>query len=107
MILVDPRDVARNTIYLGGRLSTAVSKDGGNTWRLLSTFLADQADLAQVGLPYIHADAHAAAISNVPGATPVLLFGNDGGLFVSSDDGTTWSSDKNNGLQTFLFYSLI
>jgi len=107
MILVDPRDVARNTIYLGGRLSTAVSKDGGNTWRLLSNWLADQADLRQVALPYIHADAHAAAISNVPGATPVLLFGNDGGLFVSADDGTTWSSDKNNGLQTLLFYSLI
>jgi hypothetical protein len=107
MILVDPRDVARNTIYLGGRLSTAVSKDGGNTWRLLSTFFTDQADVTQTGLPYVHEDAHAAAISNVPGATPVLLFGNDGGLFVSSDDGTTWSSDKNNGLQTFLFYSLI
>jgi hypothetical protein len=106
MILVDPRDINRNTIYLGGNLSTAVSKDGGNTWTLLSNWLFDQANLRRIGLPYVHADAHAAAISNVPGATPALLFGNDGGLFVSTNGGTTWSSEKNNGLQTFLFYSL-
>jgi len=55
-------------------------------------------------LPYAHADFHAAALSTA--GTPTLTFGNDGGLFISTDDGTTWSSDKNNGLQTFLFYSL-
>ena len=108
MILVDGRDVTRNTIYLGGNLSSAKSTDGGTTWTLLSNWLYGQVQLptGQPGLmPYIHADMHAAALSTT--GTPTLMFGTDGGLFVSTDDGSTWSSDKNNGLQTFLFYSLI
>ena len=108
MILVDPRDAARNTIYLGGNLSSAKSTDGGNTWTLLSNWLFGNVTLpgGQPGLiPYVHADLHAAALSLA--GTPTVLFGGDGGLFVSADDGATWSSDKNNGLQTFLFYSLV
>ena len=108
MILVDPRDATRNTIYLGGNLSSAKSTDGGGTWTLLSNWFYGQVILTngQPGLiPYVHADFHAAALSTV--GTPALMFGSDGGLFFSTDDGATWSSDKNNGLQTFLFYSLI
>ena len=107
MILVDPRDATRNTIYLGGNLSSAKSTDGGNTWTLLSNWLFGNVTLpsGQPGLmPYVHADFHAAALSLA--GTPTVLFGSDGGLFTSTNDGATWSSDKNNGLQTFLFYSL-
>jgi Big-like domain-containing protein len=109
MILVDPRDPTRNTIYLGGNLSSAKSTDGGNTWTLLSNWLYGNVTLPSgqpAMIPYVHADFHAAALSTA-GTPAALLFGSDGGLFVSSDDGATWSSDKNNGLQTFLFYSLI
>ena len=107
MILVDSRDITRNTIYLGGNLSSAKSTDGGANWTLLSNWLYGHVQLpsGQPGLmPYIHADMHAAALSTT--GTPTLMFGTDGGLFVSTDDGSTWSSNKNNGLQTFLFYSL-
>ena len=96
LILVDPSDATRNTVYLGGILSTAKTTNGGANWTLLSNWLA------QFGLPYVHADHHAAAID----AAGRILFGTDGGLSVSADGGTTWSSEKNRGLQTFLFYSI-
>jgi len=101
MILVDPRDIGRNTVYLGGNLSSAKTTDGGVTWTLVSDWLPFQ---GRAPLPYVHADFHTAAISLA--GTPTLLFGSDGGIFVSTDDGATWSSDKNNGLQTHLIYSI-
>ena len=99
MILVDPQDASRNTVYLGGDLSTGKTTDGGATWTLTSQWNP------AFNLEYVHADCHAAAFTNV-GGTARVLFGTDGGIFVSTDNGATWSSDKNNGLQTFLFYSL-
>ena len=38
--------------------------------------------------------------------TPSIILGNDGGLNVSEDNGATFSSDKNNGLTTHLFYTI-
>jgi Bacterial Ig-like domain (group 3) len=105
MILVDPRDPARNTVYLGGNLSSAKTSDGGVTWTLLSTWLYDVDGAPNHNLPYVHADFHTAAISTA-GATPTLMFGNDGGIFVSKDEGVSWTSDKNNGLQTHLLYTI-
>jgi hypothetical protein len=105
MILVDPRDAARNTVYLGGNLSSAKTTDGGATWTLLSTWLYDVDGGPRFGLPYVHADYHTAAFTAV-GGTPTIIFGNDGGIFVSKDEGTTWTSDKNNGLQTHLLYTI-
>jgi photosystem II stability/assembly factor-like uncharacterized protein len=99
MILVDPTDASRNTIYLGGQLSSAKSTDGGQTWRLLTNWLA------QYGLPYVHSDFHAAAFSRA-GKTPTLFFGSDGGLFVSSDGGHSWISAKNVGLNDAQAYAL-
>src|SRR5207248_689998 len=104
MILVDPRDASRNTIYLGGNLSSARTTDGGATWALLSNWLYPFLGAPRFGLPYVHADFHAAAISTA--GTPTLLFGSDGGIFASTDEGASWTSDKNNGLQTHLLYSI-
>ena len=104
MILVDPRDPARGTVYLGGNLSSAKTTDGGATWALLSNWLYPALGHPHFGLPYVHADFHAAALSTA--GTPTLLFGNDGGIYVSTDEGASWSSDKNNGLQTHLVYTL-
>ena len=97
MVLVDPTDTSRNTVYIGGQLSSAKSTDGGQTWRVISNWLA------QFGLPYVHADFHAAAF--VP-QTKTLLFGSDGGLFVSTDGGATFSSQKNDGIASYLIYAL-
>jgi hypothetical protein len=95
MILVDPSDPARQRVFLGGQLATAISSDGGNTWSILTNWLA------QFGLPYVHADFHAAAY-----AFGRIMFGSDGGLFVSSNGGKTWDSSKNEGLVDFLIYAL-
>ena len=56
------------------------------------------------GIPYAHADFHAAAFKTT--GTPTLILGNDGGLNISVDDGASFSSDKNNGLVTHLYYTV-
>ncbi len=99
LILVDPSDASRSTLYLGGRLSTAKTTDGGQTWTLLTNWLA------QFGLPYAHADFHCAAFSSL-GGSPTIFFGDDGGLAISNDGGASFSSVKNEGLVDTLHYSL-
>lgn len=100
MILVDPTDSARNTVYLGGQLSSVKSTDGGNTWTVIANWLA------QFGLPYVHADYHAAAV--VPGSngSSMLFFGTDGGLFISQDGGQTWDNNHNEGVVSLLGYTI-
>jgi hypothetical protein len=97
MLLVDPNDANRNTVYIGGQLSSAKTTDGGNTWRILADWLA------LFKLPYVHADYHAAAISP---ASNALFFGTDGGLFVSTDGGANWDDGKNEGVVTTLAFSI-
>lgn len=97
MLLVDPNDSSRNTVYIGGQLASAKSTDGGATWRILADWLA------QFKMPYVHADYHAAAISPV---TKQVFFGTDGGMFVSNDGGATWDDGKNEGIITELAYSI-
>ena len=78
-------------------LSTAKTANGGANWRLLSNWLA------QFGLPYVRRGPSRGR-DRSPGAR--VLFGTDGGLSVSTDGGLSWWSEKNNGLQTFLFHSI-
>jgi photosystem II stability/assembly factor-like uncharacterized protein len=99
MLLVDPADGGRNTVYIGGQLSAAKSTDGGATWRIVTNWLA------QFKLPYVHADHHAAAFASLKGE-PAMIFGTDGGLFVSTDAGDTFSSQKNDGISSYLIYAL-
>jgi hypothetical protein len=40
MVLVDSNDTTRGTVYIGGQLSSAKSTDGGNTWRIITNWLA-------------------------------------------------------------------
>jgi photosystem II stability/assembly factor-like uncharacterized protein len=100
MVLVDPTDATRNTVYIGGQLSSAKTTDGGNTWRIVSNWLA------QFGLPYVHADFHAAAFSKI-GTTKTLFFGSDGGLFTSTDGSKTWTDTKNVGVISIIPYSIM
>jgi photosystem II stability/assembly factor-like uncharacterized protein len=99
LLLVDPNDAERDTVYIGGQLSSAKTTDGGDTWRLVSNWLA------QYGLPYVHADHHAAAFTSVNGV-PTMLFGTDGGLFLSDDGARTFSSLKNDGMSSYLIYAM-
>ncbi len=57
-VLVDPRDPARNTVWIGGDLGTAQSTNGGGTWTIKTWWLYSQVP----ELPYAHADHHAAAV---------------------------------------------
>ena len=97
MLLVDPTDASRGTVYIGGQLSSAKTSDGGATWRIVSNWLG------QYFLPYVHADFHAAAY--MPHGKGIL-FGTDGGLFVSNDGGATFSDQKNDGISSYLIYAL-
>jgi photosystem II stability/assembly factor-like uncharacterized protein len=99
MVLVDPTDPKRNTVHLGGQLSSVKSTDGGVTWRVISNWLG------QFGLPYVHADFHAAAFSTL-GKNPLIMFGSDGGLFLSDDGGRTFTDKHNDGLVTTIGYTI-
>jgi hypothetical protein len=99
-ILVDPTDASRNTVWIGGDLGTARTADGGGTWTIKTWWLYSQVPT----LPYAHADHHAAAFKGT--GTPTIILGNDGGLNTSEDNGATFSSDKNSGLVTHLYYTV-
>ena len=98
-IVVDPRDASRNTVWIGGTLAAAVSTNGGSSWNVRTWWL-----YSQNILPYAHADHHAAAFKLT--GTPTLILGNDGGMNISTDDGLTFSSDKNRGMANHLFYTV-
>ena len=100
-ILVDPRDATRNTVWIGGTLAAAQTTDGGATWTIKTWWLYSQDPQR---LPYAHADHHAAAFKAT--GTPSIILGTDGGLNVSEDDGVTFSSAKNRGLASHLFYTV-
>ena len=55
-ITVDPTDVNRNTVYIGGVYSTAKTTDGGANWALLSSWIG------YYHLPYVHADHHTSTV---------------------------------------------
>jgi photosystem II stability/assembly factor-like uncharacterized protein len=105
MIAVTPADPARRTLYIGGNLSTAKSTDGGATWTLTSSWLPTSCDGVTPALPYVHADNHAASITLDRGRERIM-FGGDGGIFVSEDSAKTFDSDKNTGIVSLLAQTL-
>jgi hypothetical protein len=100
MVLVDPTDPSRNTVWIGGDLASARSRDGGVTWTIETWWLYSQVP----ALRYAHADHHAAAYKMT--GTPTIILGNDGGMHISEDNGATFSSAKNDGLATHLYYTV-
>ena len=99
-ILIDPRDPLRNTVWIGGDLGSAQTTDGGTTWTIKTWWLYSQVP----GIPYAHADHHTATFKST--GTPSIILGTDGGFSVSEDNGATFSSQKNKGLATHLFYTV-
>jgi photosystem II stability/assembly factor-like uncharacterized protein len=86
-----PGDGANDIIYLGA-VGLAKSTDSGGTFTTLS-------------VP--HADCHAWSFSPQPSPAPSAVYsGNDGGLYESTDGGTTWTPLNAGGLQTGLFYNI-
>jgi photosystem II stability/assembly factor-like uncharacterized protein len=99
MLLVDPSDAARQTLYFGGVYSSAKSTDGGATWTLVSNWLG------QFKLPLVHADMQTAAALTVAGRN-AIGFGSDGGLFLTTDGGKSFDAAKNEGIVATLMYSI-
>jgi photosystem II stability/assembly factor-like uncharacterized protein len=84
-IAVNPTNA--DDIYVGGAFHWR-SINGGVDW---------------VRLPYIHADVH--ALEFLPGSSTTIFSGNDGGIFKSTDNGTSWA-DLSNGLAISQIYRL-
>jgi hypothetical protein len=93
-VAVDPTDP--NTVYFGGSLLIAKTTNGGSSFSEVSNWLG------QFGLPYVHADCHAATFD----ANGNFYAGTDGGVFKSTDGGATFTDSLNVGLIDQLVYSV-
>ncbi|MEM1359419.1 MAG: hypothetical protein AAGF89_14530, partial [Bacteroidota bacterium] len=71
---VDPNDPDR--IFIGG-VDLLASKDGGDSWEQVSQWYGG------AGMQYVHADQH--SIRFLPGNSDVAYFGNDGGVFLTTN----------------------
>ena len=91
-ISVDPADA--NTVVVGG-LEPYKTTDGGANWTQLAYWVGTTGQ-------YVHADIHFIKIYGT--GSQRLLFGSDGGIFFSSNAGTT-IRDRNVGLRLKQFYS--
>jgi PKD repeat protein len=94
VIVADPNDA--NTIYTGG-INLWKSTDGGNTMTSISYWVGPNSGRAGV-----HADQHSLDFSPLNGN---LYNGNDGGLYVSSNGGATWT-DLSSGLAIAQVYKI-
>ena len=90
-VVINPADA--NQCIVGG-LDNYKTSNGGTSWTKISTWVGN------VG-QYVHADQHTAVWYN---AGNILLFGSDGGVFYTTDGGTT-IRDRNKGLRIKQFYS--
>ena len=80
--------VSDKIVYVAG-FNIKRSADGGNTWSNVPVA--------------VHPDNH--AIKFAPGSSSTLFSGNDGGLFKSTNSGSTWTS-LNKGLAITQFYRI-
>jgi hypothetical protein len=83
---VDPNNADR---LIGGGVPFSRSTNGGTSWLQVSAG--------------VHADQH--AIRWKPGSPDEVWIGNDGGVYQSTNDGTTWTV-RNTGLVTYQFYDI-
>jgi len=97
ILAVAPDDAT--VIYAGG-IDLHKSIDSGTNWTMLSawhTYYANMYDLE-----YVHADQHSFAFR--PGYPNTAIFGNDGGIHMTSDSGAVFTA-KNSGYNVTQFYS--
>lgn len=93
---VDPNN--KDRLFIGG-VDLHVSSDAGANWTQVSQWYGGG------GFPYVHADQH--EILFYPGSSTRILFGNDGGVFLT-DNGNSDTPDfdgKNTGYNVTQFYA--
>jgi photosystem II stability/assembly factor-like uncharacterized protein len=88
-IVVSPTDA--NTVFIGG-VTTWKSTDGGVNW-VANTCWTSYFGYNISGVPVTHADKHALVYQN----STTLFEGNDGGIYKTTNGGTSWT-DLTNGL---------
>lgn len=77
----------KDVVIVGG-VNIWRSDDGGFTWNLNAHWYGGG------GAPYVHADIH--AIEFLPGATSTYYIGSDGGIDVTTDDGSSFTDLSSN-----------
>jgi photosystem II stability/assembly factor-like uncharacterized protein len=82
-------------LLLIGGINTWRSTDGGNNWNLVNHWYGDG------GVQAVHADKHMLKYRS----NGDLFECNDGGVYFSIDDGTSWE-DKTNGMEISQIYKL-
>jgi len=90
-LAVSPTD--ENTLWVGG-INTWKSTDGGANWTLSSHWWGD-------GVQAVHADKHYMEYQN----DTVFFEGNDGGIYKTTDGGSTWE-DLTNGMVISQIYRI-
>jgi hypothetical protein len=96
LIAADP--VNDEVLYLGG-IDLFKSTNGGTSYMQLSHWYGG------FGYQNVHADQHGLAFGNGLSGNSKIVFGNDGGVYYSSDGGFLTTS-RNNGFNVTQFYSV-
>jgi len=98
ILAVHPNDP--NLVIVGG-IDLHRSTNGGSSWSGISHWYGG------FGQPEVHADQHAIVFR--PGASNEMLFGNDGGIYYSTNAGNSAATPsftmKNNGYNVTQFYA--
>ena len=95
-LAADPNDA--NTIFLGG-VNTWKSSDGGTSWTNNNMWTGSGA-YNSCNKPVVHADKHYLAFQN---GTSTLFECNDGGLYKTSNGGTTWVDITGNMMHSQIY----
>jgi len=97
-IASDPNDASK--VFIGG-VNTWYSSNGGINWSS-SNMWTGSSTYNSCGSPVVHADKHFFAYQL---GTSTLFECNDGGLYSTSDDGSTWNH-LSNGLEISQLYRM-
>src|SRR5947209_14251906 len=93
-----------NIIYLGGSANADLRAGARNDCRVnVLTRTLDGTNFTRIDTG-LHADTHAVAVA--PSHPNVVYFGSDGGVWRSSNQGTTWSSINTTGFNATQFQSI-
>ena len=90
-----------NVLFLGG-VNTWKSIDGGVSWTINNMWTShSDYNMAEPKAPSVHADQHVLKFQNAT----TLFEGNDGGIYKTTDGGSTWT-DLTNGMTISQIYRL-